>query len=400
MGKVSQRAAGTPLVFAETGASTRLEKVTVATGDHDESWLQALVFEYPDVLPMRDIEPGFGELVAAAREVPCGHGYIDNLYVTGAGDLVLVEAKLWRNAQSRREVVGQALDYVAALMKMGFEDFEEACRRGQGMAPSTLHGLVAERGDALEEAAFVDAVSRNLRRGRLVVAVLGDGIRSETEALAELLQSHAGAHFTFALIECALWRNPLTSDLLVIPNTLLRTAMITRGVVTIEQGVPVIKVVAPHTGPSPSTISEEVFYEHLAAKHPLLPPQVKAFVASLEPLGIYAEFLASLNLKADLPGASKATNFGYITKHGKLWTDTLAWTAPAAVADEYNERLAELSGCVVARTASGSPYISTNGSSAPLVSVLLPEHADAWREAIEKAANAIRMSLASADGAG
>jgi hypothetical protein len=397
MARQSPKASGTPIAFLPAGAGTRLEKINLGLGHHDEAWLQALAFEHPQVLPMMDIEPGLGELVAVAREIPCGHGYIDNLYVTGAGDLVLVEAKLWRNAQSRREVVGQALDYVAALMGMGIEAFETSCRRGQGMGARTLHALVSERGDALDEAAFLDAVSRNLAQGRLVVVVLGDGIRSETEALAELLQSHAGAHFTFALVECALWRSPATGEILVIPSTLLRTAMITRGVVAIEQGVPTIRPVAPDVPTEPRTISEEIFYEHLAARDPLLPQTVKDFVASLEPLGIYPEFKASLNLKADLPGAPRATNFGYITRHGKLWTDTLAWTAPAAVALAYNEQLAGLARCTIAMTSSGSPYISTNGSSAPLVTVLLPDQAAAWKEAIEQASEAIRKAYAQAE---
>ena len=95
---------------------------------------------------------------------------------------------------------------------------------------------------------------------------------------------------------------------------------------------------------------------------------VKQFLIRLEPLGVYPDLMASLNLKADLPGAERVTNFGYITKGGKLWTDTFAWTAPADIARAYNNKLAALIGGKVAYTNSGSSYISTNGKSVPTIS--------------------------------
>ena len=392
-GTNGRKAAGTPVLIGGDGTNVRLERLTLNAGEYNEAWLQKLAFEHPEILPIADFEPGFGELRAVAREVPCAHGYIDNLYVTGSGELVLAECKLWRNPQARREVVAQALDYVAALTQLSYEEFERACTRGQGMIAPSLHAVVAERPDALAEQEFVDAVSRNLRSGRMIVLVLGDGIRSETEALSELLQSHAGAHFTFALVELASWRNPLTGEIVVLPSTLARTAMITRGIVTIEGVAGVsIKPVATAPGTKPVTISEELYFEELDKKHPGLAALVKQFLVRLEPLGIYPDLMASLNLKADLPGAERATNFGYITKGGKLWTDTLAWTAPASIALVYNERLAELIGGEVAYTASGSSYVSTNGKSGPKISQFLPHHSDAWLEAVSNVVDAIRIA--------
>ena len=43
-------------------------------------------------------------------------GAIDNLYLRTAGYLVVVETKLWRNPQGRREVVSQVLDYVKDIV--------------------------------------------------------------------------------------------------------------------------------------------------------------------------------------------------------------------------------------------------------------------------------------------
>src|SRR3546814_2706818 len=88
-----------------------------------------------------------------AREVPCRHGLIDNLFVTPSGDIVLVEAKLWRNPEMRRKVVAQALDYVAALSSMDYGAFEHAVGRGLG-GPKRIYDAVGSNPEVLEQGRF------------------------------------------------------------------------------------------------------------------------------------------------------------------------------------------------------------------------------------------------------
>lgn len=73
----------------------------------DEAWLQRLIMHHPSLLPVDQIEPAFHSLVPICVELPTPSGYVDNLFVTPAGDIVLVECKLWRNPKARREVVAQ-----------------------------------------------------------------------------------------------------------------------------------------------------------------------------------------------------------------------------------------------------------------------------------------------------
>jgi hypothetical protein len=385
--------AGSPVLLTGDGPGLALRRIDLAEGTHSEAWLQSLVFDQPQLLPIKEIEPGIGSLISVAMEVPCGHGFIDNLYVTSTGDVVLVEVKLWRNPQARREVVAQALDYVAALAAMSFEALEAACRKGKGMAGASLHALVADQADALGQAEFIDALSRNLARGRMLVLVLGDGIRSETQSLAGLLQGHAGAHFTLALVELALWEEPASGVVLAVPGTLAQTVMINRGVVTVEDGKALIS--APTRADArPTSISEELFYEELGRRDEKWPHYIESFLKQIEPLGIYPEFRASLNLKADIAGYDKPLNFGYVTRAGKLWTDALSWFAGSTVARRYNETLASLIGGKVATYPNGNVYLSTNGKSAPLIGSLLPHHANTWADAIAEAIIALQLQAA------
>lgn len=90
-----------PVLITHDNNRSALTRVRLGGGLHDEKWLQALIHDHPTILPISDIEPGFSDLIAVAREVPCGHGFIDNLYLTPSGDIVLVETKLWRNTYRR-----------------------------------------------------------------------------------------------------------------------------------------------------------------------------------------------------------------------------------------------------------------------------------------------------------
>jgi hypothetical protein len=385
-----KKAIGTPFVIDASGAHHKLEQIDPSQIGVQEKWLQALIHAHPELLPVAQIEPGFGVPVAAAREVVCGHGIIDNLYVTPTGDLVLVEAKLWRNPQARREVVAQALDYVAALMSMDYATFESAILKS-GANTKSFYGLVAAHHDALDEAAFFDAVSHNLKRGRMLVIALGDGIRQETEALAGLLQQHMMAQFTFALVELRLYRNPVTGEITTIPSTLTQTVMIERGIIVTRDGMPTVEPMPLSADAKPKSISEDMFYEDIGKKKPGSSLAIRTFLKAVEPLGVYPDLKQSMNLRVDLPDRAKPLSLGYVTKTGKIWTESVLSTAPPEAAMQYLSTLASLIDGQV--SSSDYPYVSTNGTSAPTIDQLLPHHAAGWEDAIRVLIEATKAAV-------
>ena len=56
---------------------------------------------------------------------------------------------------------------------------------------------------ALDEARFVDQVSRNLAAGRFLLMVVGDGITEGTQRIVENLVAQPGLAFDFALVDMA-----------------------------------------------------------------------------------------------------------------------------------------------------------------------------------------------------
>ena len=109
-----------------------------------------------------------------------GASRLDLLYVSPSGYLTLVETKLWKSSEARRQVVAQIIDYTRRVVRWDFSQLNEAFvqyARQYGIEQRELVLHVAEHSDeGLDQTAFTDAVNRNLRLGRLLLLIVGDGI--------------------------------------------------------------------------------------------------------------------------------------------------------------------------------------------------------------------------------
>lgn len=222
------------IVTSAGGAADILPRVPLASGERNEAWLRDLLLRCPEALPAAELDEAFAEPIPVCRELSTPAGPIDALFVNRHGALTLVECKLWRNPQARREVVGQILDYAKELARFRYEDLQREVSRATGMKGNALFQLVSSREGGVFEAPFVDAVTRNLRRGRFLLLVVGDGIREGTEAIVEFMQTHSGLHFTFGLVEMAGYELP-DGALVVQPRILARSVTIERRLVRVVE---------------------------------------------------------------------------------------------------------------------------------------------------------------------
>ena len=231
-----------PILISDQGSGILLERIPLTgaagTGAYNEDWLQDLLYKHPQSLPITEINPSFAGLVPICRELLTPAGPLDVLYATREGRLVVLEAKLWRNPEARRKVIGQILDYAKELSHWSYETLDAAIRaavrRDQGTAKS-LFEVVSEQHGELDEAQFIDAVSRNLRRGELLLLIAGDGIRENVGAITNFIEDHGTLHFTFGLIEMAIYQMPNGMHL-VQPRVLARSEVIRRIVVDVRGG--------------------------------------------------------------------------------------------------------------------------------------------------------------------
>jgi len=256
-----------------------LHRIEFDDNFRDEDWLQKLLFKHPELIPFDEIEPAFKNSVAVAREVESGAGPIDILYVNPDGFLTLVETKLWRNPESRRSVVAQLIDYAASLAKMSYDQLKDAVAEASESSGDALAQRASMSKAAFEASHFHDAISHNLKRGRFLLLIIGDGIREDVDSMTEFLQGQPQLGFTLGLVEMALFRLNEGKDdaILVQPRIVARTQEVVRAIVEIRGDRVVVE-----TPPEPKEnssgrykITEEEFFTELAKE---VKPEAVTFV--------------------------------------------------------------------------------------------------------------------------
>jgi hypothetical protein len=233
-----QRQHCTPLLLNAGGdAALPLTPLSLQTSTDQlsEADIQALVHKHPGCLPIAEIDPMFSGPVPICTELNTLAGPMDIFMVTPSGLPVLVECKLWRNPEGRREVVGQILDYAKELSRWTSSDLQREVSRRLKRSGNPLLEIVRMVDPGVEEIPFNDALTANLRRGRFLLLIVGDGIREGVEAIAGYLEKHAGLHFSLGLVELPVYLMP-NGDRLVAPRVLARVTIITRNIVALPDG--------------------------------------------------------------------------------------------------------------------------------------------------------------------
>lgn len=335
------RQQGTPY-FISSNNSLKLERVPLNEKLFSENWLQKLIYDNPEILPIDEIESGFAPLIAVGREISTSVGYIDNLYISPNGYLTLVETKLWRNPEAKREVVGQILDYAKELSTWTFSRLNEGVRQSNRLLQNNSKGIIEtikefELIEEREEQIIIDNIERNLKRGRILLLIVGDGIRESVEEMVDYLQSTVQLRFTLGLVELQVYKNPNDeAGLIVIPNLITRTKEITRAIVKIENNsfnniVAIetdFKEDKPKTNYIRTTITEDDFFEQLLQNTDRESVDAAKYILQIsKDKGLYIDWkTASFSVKFPDPNGSGLKITLYIvTREGVFYIRSSSW---------------------------------------------------------------------------
>ncbi|ACB84393.1 hypothetical protein [Natranaerobius thermophilus] len=267
-----EKISGHPILIKSDENISDIEKISFTSKEFDENWIQELIRKYPNILPVADIEAIFDPLIPIGREVPTNSGAIDNMFINTEGYLTIVETKLWRNPEARREVVGQIIDYAKEVCEWSFDELNERVKAYNYNYHGTRAGIIEtirKHNPEINESELVDSICKNMQRGRFLLLIVGDGIRESVEEMVNYLNQTPSILFTLALVELQMYKLD-QNDYLVIPQIITRTREITRAVVKID-GVSIDKVeVDVDTSEDKSKkkkrrkLDEEEFYEKLS----------------------------------------------------------------------------------------------------------------------------------------
>ena len=391
----------TPVLLPSGGAPPIALRPLGMQGGSDavsEADIQNLVHAHAAILPVAEIDPLFVNPVAICTELNTPAGSIDNFMVTPSGLPVLVECKLWRNPEGRREVVGQILDYAKELSRWSSSDLQREVNRRLKREGNTLLERVRQVDEHVEEIHFNDALTANLRRGRFLLLIVGDGIREGVEAISEYLQRHAGLHFSLGLVELPIFALP-NGDRIVAPRVLAKTLVMTRNVVALPDG---------YALEADDRISER----EIDAERAALSDAQQRF---------WSEFLTSLELDDPEQAIPKPAKLGYLSfalpaPGGNCWLtvyrnmklgevgvfvsssrNTAGEAAMLSIADDWEEVCGELGGTAKRIERDGRPTISDGKVFGSLEDPQLQQAAFAWlAERVNAFVNATRARVRSA----
>lgn len=158
-----------------------------------EDALQFIFENYPEILPGHQIAAGADDpprFVLLRREMPVGSSWsLDHLYVDQYGIPTLVETKLSQNPESRREVIGQIVEYAASADSMWTAPLirERASKYWQDRGETLENVLEREFGPDLDLDVFWSLVDTALRQHNLRLIIAADEIRPEVRRMIEYL---------------------------------------------------------------------------------------------------------------------------------------------------------------------------------------------------------------------
>ncbi|HEY4739245.1 MAG TPA: hypothetical protein VIH76_01475 [Candidatus Acidoferrales bacterium] len=280
---MSDRQYAAPLVIRglteerSSGETSRLRRIRLQGNEKgsypqfSEEWFQELLYRFPSLLPAAEVEPAFESLEAVAKELPVAGKYVDLLFVNADGCIALVETKLMRNPEARREVIAQAIDYACEMSGWTYAQLAQAVKKASKSSEEDplLHIVRRDAEGSFNENEFIENITRNLRKGRFLLLVVGDDVSAEAERMADYIQRTPHLHFTLGLVELALFheKEGNIDPLFIQPRIVAKTELQPRIVIEIAlaDGLQ-MKSQIRQESPTPatrSTISVESFFEQL-----------------------------------------------------------------------------------------------------------------------------------------
>lgn len=347
-----------PLSIKDGEVST-LSKISFSSNEYNEDWIQNICFNHPEMLPIAEIEQTFNDMIPICRELSCPSGSMDLVYVNEYGFIAIGECKLWRNPEARRKVIGQILEYAKDLSNWDYEQFEKACLNAR-KSPNqkSLYDIVRERSNTeLDESSFVDAVQRNLHRGRFVLMVIGDGIRENMEGLSDFIQRYGNMNFTLALVELPIYKLSSTGQLIITPRIIAKTKEIQRIIYRVLDDIPEEKREIQEVTES-KTITENVFFERLEKNIGKQPSDsVQHFIKRLgDELAVYPVVGRGKKLSLNLKSNDETYNFASLQETGEVWffgiVNKASELGHPEIGREYLEKLAVIVGGILDDTVS------------------------------------------------
>lgn len=172
----------------------------------DEASLHRLIHDHPNLLPVA----GTQRILVLGSEVQLGNGFADILAVEPSGRPTIIEVKLAKSREARRDIVSQVLSYAAFLRGMSIEALERGplhrsltdTKRG-----SILESVLEQDQEgAVDSATFTSSMQEYLDQGAFRLVLVLDEVSTELERVVAYLDAITVHALTIDLITLSLYK--------------------------------------------------------------------------------------------------------------------------------------------------------------------------------------------------
>jgi ElaB/YqjD/DUF883 family membrane-anchored ribosome-binding protein len=177
-----------------------------------EEILQKNIAQVPDLISLETVSDEPISFLTIGQEWPAGTGRADIVLVGSDAILTIVETKLSRNPEARREVIAQLLEYAAYLSEWTIYEIQSRAEEYflSEKAPSdclgksfddVLAAFLEDSDESIES--FKGEIEENLRRGRLRLIVGVDEVGEQAQKIVTFVNAYSS--FDIYLLQIAFY---------------------------------------------------------------------------------------------------------------------------------------------------------------------------------------------------
>jgi len=177
-----------------------------------EEILQEIVKNYPEIIPLEEIDENFDPILIVGREFPLEEaGSIDLLTIDVSGLITIIEFKLQKNTDIRK-IVAQVIEYAANLWEMSYDVLDKKvqsffnssrCEIKELKNKTLVQAVKWHFGKTKKEAEdrefsseeFIKNVSNNLQKGEFRLIIFCDNVDERTKRSVEYLNNLSNFDF-------------------------------------------------------------------------------------------------------------------------------------------------------------------------------------------------------------
>ena len=222
-----------------TGVMEFWHPTTLDVLGKNEEFLEDTIADAPELLRMENRSTGIHGPYVPFRQLefttPQDRSIRpDIIFLAASGHVIVVEVKLYTNAELRdRRVVAQIVDYAAALTALTAEEVGQLFGAHDGSQRAwtdKVRGLFPAEHDPEE---LANVILAHLRTGEINMFVACDKAPAGLQEMLKGISSQASLDFSFDLVEIEPYILNDVSGIFFVPRTRLTTEVVGRTVVTV-----------------------------------------------------------------------------------------------------------------------------------------------------------------------